>query len=96
MIPRLSGDCEGRERIRRNNSVKYYGEIPSVSREAYARQPRMRTERKRKKARRRKLPDPQIFSGGGRDEERYRRWIEQNELGYVERIIPFNDVNRKM
>jgi len=56
----------------------------------------MRTERKRKKARRRKLPDPQIFSGGGRDEERYRRWIEQNELGYVERIIPFNDVNRKM
>jgi hypothetical protein len=27
MIPRLSGDCEGRERIRRNNSVKYYGSV---------------------------------------------------------------------
>jgi len=28
----------------------------------------MRTELKRKAARRRKLPDPQIFSGGGRDD----------------------------
>jgi hypothetical protein len=32
MIPLSSGDCEGRERIRRNNSVKYYGKIPSISR----------------------------------------------------------------
>jgi hypothetical protein len=32
MIPRLSGDFEGRERIRRDNSVKYYGVIPSMSR----------------------------------------------------------------
>ncbi len=26
------GDCEGSDPIRRNNSVKYYGEIPSISR----------------------------------------------------------------
>ena len=26
------GDCEGSDRIRRNNFVKYYGEIPSISR----------------------------------------------------------------
>jgi hypothetical protein len=32
MIPLLSGDCEGRERIRRNKSVKNYGKIPSISR----------------------------------------------------------------
>jgi hypothetical protein len=32
MIPLSSDDCEGRELIRRNNSVKYYGEIPSISR----------------------------------------------------------------
>ena len=29
MTPHLSGDCEGRERIRRNNPVKCYGKIPS-------------------------------------------------------------------
>ena len=28
MIPLLSGDCEGSDRIRRNNSGKYYGKIP--------------------------------------------------------------------
>jgi len=32
MVPLLSGDCEGSDRIRRNNSVKYYREIPSISR----------------------------------------------------------------
>jgi hypothetical protein len=32
MTPLLSGDCERSHRIRRNNSVKYYGKIPSISR----------------------------------------------------------------
>jgi hypothetical protein len=32
MIPLSSDDCEGREQISRNNPVKYYGEIPSISR----------------------------------------------------------------
>jgi hypothetical protein len=32
MIPLPLGELEGRKRIRRNNSVKYYGKIPSVSR----------------------------------------------------------------
>jgi hypothetical protein len=32
MTPLLSGDCDGSERIRRNNSVKDYGKIPSTSR----------------------------------------------------------------
>ena len=32
MTPLLPGDCEGSDRIRRNNSVKYYGKIPYISR----------------------------------------------------------------
>jgi hypothetical protein len=34
MVSLSSDDCVGRERIRRNNSVKYYGKIPSISRYA--------------------------------------------------------------
>ena len=88
MIPRLSGDCEGRERIRRRNSIHVSLAVCSPTPNAN----RAKTQESTSP----ETPDPQIFSGGGRDEERYRRWIEQNELGYVERIIPFNDVNRKM
>jgi hypothetical protein len=32
MIALPLGEREGRKQIRRNNSVKYYGKIPSISR----------------------------------------------------------------
>jgi len=39
--------------------------------------------KKRKETRKPKLPDPRIFGGGAHDEEQYRLWLEQNEIGYV-------------
>jgi len=43
----------------------------------------MRHAMPRKKRRRLKLPIAMLFTGGGKDEDRYRHWVEQNQHGYV-------------